>query len=85
MNFYPVHEPANAEHEIGILNFKTTYFTLNHMPQQEIINNRGIHDDEVRGKNKEVVGEDIVEEVKLIEFVKNKSTSNLIHKILKSD
>jgi D-beta-D-heptose 7-phosphate kinase / D-beta-D-heptose 1-phosphate adenosyltransferase len=36
-------------------------------------------------KNKEVVGEDIVEEVKFIEFVKNKSTSNLIRKILKSD
>jgi D-beta-D-heptose 7-phosphate kinase / D-beta-D-heptose 1-phosphate adenosyltransferase len=31
--------------------------------------------------SKKVVGDDIVEEVKLIEFVKNKSTSNLIRKI----
>lgn len=34
---------------------------------------------------KEVIGEDIVKEVKLIEFVKNKSTTNLINKIREMD
>lgn len=36
-------------------------------------------------KGKDVIGEDIVKEVKLIEFVKNKSTTKLINKIREMD
>ena len=36
-------------------------------------------------KGKEVIGEDIVKEVKLIELVKNKSTTKLINKIREMD